>query len=167
MDSDSNPVNAGIANTNKLANMGKVWHDDEVLQLLQNIKKKKTLGEIAEIHQRTTLAISKRLEVIAADYNSEGRPLEQIQKFTGLTEAEIRDAIERRRIATEMRERRKEDRKTAKVHKTTNKYTQNPITAFVEKQPTLADVMGALKDIQSKLSVIIKRGDFEDIYPHG
>ena len=86
------------------ANMGKTWSDDEVLQLLQNIRKKKSFEEIAVEHQRSVGGIKGRLRQLAADYHNEGRPIEQIEKFTGLTAEEINDTIERRRIGEANRE---------------------------------------------------------------
>jgi hypothetical protein len=66
------------------ANMGKPWLDDEILQLLQNIRKKKPIKEIAEQHQRTVGSITSRLRGLAADYHAEGRPIEDIMRFSGM-----------------------------------------------------------------------------------
>jgi hypothetical protein len=157
MDFESTATSPSVNNTRLLANMGKVWHDDEVLQLLQNIKKKKTIHEIAEIHQRTTVAISSRLARLAADYHDEGRPLEQIQKFTGLTQAEISDSIKRRRVGAIIREKRQKDREASKALDTTNSYKQKQITSFVDQQPTMRELMAVLKDVQAKLNTILER----------
>jgi hypothetical protein len=45
----------------KPVRMGKAWDDDEILQLLTSIRKKKTIDEISEIHQRTPGGIVSRL----------------------------------------------------------------------------------------------------------
>jgi hypothetical protein len=127
------------------ANMGKPWLDDEILQLLQEIRKKKTIEEIAEQHQRTIGGINSRLKELAADYHNEGRAIEDIQKFTGLTAEQVKDAIERRRVGEIGKKRREENRATGKP------YTQ------AEVQPSMKDIMIVLKDVQRKLAMILEK----------
>ena len=140
------------------ANMGKAWHDDEVLQLLQQIKQKKTIEEIAEQHQRTVGGIKSRLRGLAADYHDEGRPIEQIVKFTGLTAEEITEVVERRRVGQLLRARRAEEKAAAKQSESgTKSYTQSRITSFTEAEPTMKDIMTVLKDVQQKLTMILEK----------
>lgn len=63
-------------------------------------------------------------------------------KFTGLTKFEVDNAVEDRRISEENREYR-ERKKAAKLR------------AFTESEPTMKDLMLILKDIQTKLTLLI------------
>ena len=140
------------------ANMGKAWLDEEVIQLLQEIKRKKSIQEIAEQHQRTVGGITSRLKQLAADYHEEGRCMEDIEKFTGLTQEQITETIQRRKVGKLIRERRAEEKSIAKNGESTSKQnTQTRITSFtVEKEPTMKDLMKLLNDINTKLAIIIK-----------
>ena len=76
------------------ARMGKPWTDEEVVQLLASIKKKKSIEDIAAEHQRTVGGINAQRKRLAIDYYfNDDRTIEQIGKFTGLTEEQIKDAI--------------------------------------------------------------------------
>ena len=100
---------------------GKAWYDDEISQLLQEIRAKKSIEEIATIHQRTSGGIIARLREIAADYYyNDERPLEQICAFTGLSEEVVMDAIERRGY----RNRMKEEKEKCKEERRGNKQTK-------------------------------------------
>jgi hypothetical protein len=136
------------------ANMGKAWSDDQILQLLQGVRKKKSMEEIAEEHKRTVGGIKSRLRQLATEYHTEGRSMEQIVKFTGLTAEEITDAVERRRLGQLLRERRVKEKAAAKEPQS---YRQSRITSFTEAEPTMKDLMGILKDIQQKLTTILER----------
>ncbi len=84
-------------NPEKFANLGKAWADEEVVQLLTEIQKNLTHAEIAEIHKRTTGSILSRLKSIAADYHfNDNRPIEQIMKYTGLSQRGVQEAIVKR-----------------------------------------------------------------------
>jgi len=136
------------------ANMGKAWLDDELLQLLQNVRKKKTHQEIAAEHQRTVGGITSRLREIAADYHNEGRSIETIMKFTGLAEESIKDAIQRRKNGEKMSERKKQERTVQSISKP---YVQQKITSFTQAEPTMKELMVILKDIQMKLDFLLDR----------
>jgi hypothetical protein len=84
-------------NPEKFANLGKPWADEEVVQLLTEIQKNLTHAEIAEIHKRTTGSILARLKSIAADYHyNDNQPIEQIMKYTGLSQRGVQKAIAKR-----------------------------------------------------------------------
>ena len=100
------------------ANMGKAWSDDETLQLLQSVKKKKAHQEIATEHERTLGGITSRLRHLAGEYHKEGRSIEAIMKFTGLTEGIIKEAIKSREVREIMNEKRKERRDAANKQET-------------------------------------------------
>jgi hypothetical protein len=75
------------------AQAGKKWTDDETGKLLISIQKKLSIGEIATKHQRTHGAISAMLRQLAVRYIADGYDMALAQRFTGLSETVIRDAI--------------------------------------------------------------------------
>lgn len=86
---------------------GLSWGSDEIQKLLQSIKRKETIEHIAAMHQRTVGGIKARLRELAAQYHfNDGRPIEEIMKFTGLSTDEILDTIQRRKIYNENKENR-------------------------------------------------------------
>jgi hypothetical protein len=71
----------------------KRWTEEEMVKLLTLVRKKKTIQEMADAHQRTKTSIKTKLRSIAADYYFSGRTVEEISKWTGLTAAEINTAV--------------------------------------------------------------------------
>ena len=69
------------------------WTEEEMVKLLSLVRKKKTLQEMADAHQRTKTSIKTKLRCIAADYYFSGRTVEEISKWTGLTVAEVNTAV--------------------------------------------------------------------------
>jgi hypothetical protein len=124
---------------------GKTWSDDEVLQLLQNVRKKKSHEEIASDHQRTTGGIISKLKELAADYHyNDGRPIEEIQRYTGLNKEVIQEAIIKRRVTMEYKKQRACNRIEKKINATT-----------VAAEPSLADVMKELAYIKRLLHGVL------------
>lgn len=117
------------------ARMGKAWDDEEIVKLLQSIRKKKSIEDIAIEHERTIGGINSRRRELAADYwFNDKRPIEEIMKFTGLTKEQVEDVI-KRRTAT----------RTCLIE-------ESQVTS-----PDMKDVIALLKDMQSKLSIIIEK----------
>jgi hypothetical protein len=77
--------------------MGLAWQHNEEIKLLTSVREKKSIEQIAEDHKRTTSAIKCKLRAFAFDYYCENKTIEQIQKYTGLSEEEIKEAIARRK----------------------------------------------------------------------
>lgn len=146
------------------ARVGKAWSEEEVVQLLQNIRKKKGVDEIAKIHERTEGAIRSRLRELAADYHfNDNRSMEEIQKFTGLSVESINDAIQRRKNRIAMQENRQLNR----VKKETVAVPIKPIVNTVSKydfidvphtagEPTMREMMAVMLDVQRKLTTILE-----------
>ena len=125
--------------------LGQPWKEDEAMKLLVSIQKKKSIEEIAKEHDRTVGSINAYIHKLAADYHfNDKRPLEEIQTFTGLTKAQVEDAIKKREIKEAVK----------KISKTT---AHNAIIMEKEKQPTMLEVMALLKDIQSKLNTLLEK----------
>ena len=91
--------------TTQPSRIGQTWKDDEVLKLLISIQKKKTDKDIALEHGRTIGGIRSYKRKLAADYWFHGKKtMEEIQKFTGLSQSEIQDAITRRKMEESSKE---------------------------------------------------------------
>jgi ATP-dependent DNA helicase PIF1 len=85
---------------NLLSNKGKAWSDEEVMGLLKSIRAKKSIESIALEHRRTEGSIRSRLRQIAADYYfNNNMSIEDIKKYTGLSEISINDIITRRQVS--------------------------------------------------------------------
>ena len=126
------------------ARMGLLWKGEEVVKLLTAIRNKKTISEIATEHERTEGSIISKLKGLAGDYYfNDKRPIEEIQKFTGLSEEVILDAIKRRELYEQQKEL-----KTKSVVKQTKKEE-------VKKNEN-AEIMAMLKDINKKLDLLLQ-----------
>ena len=131
----------------KLANLGKPWKDEEVVKLLSEIQKKMAHADIAEAHQRSVGSITSRLKSLAADYYfNDNRPLKEIEKYTGLSDEEIADAISKRQYQMDMAEQKK------KAKFTNTRPTHSPIVtapiAVPDYHETLKELLVVAKDIQ-------------------
>ena len=86
---------------------GQPWIDDEIQNLLQAVRKKESIEQIAQKHERTPGAIRSRLRELAADYYfNDNRPIDEIMKFTGLDAETISDAISKRQYAMDLKEKK-------------------------------------------------------------
>jgi hypothetical protein len=128
------------------AKMGKPWAEEEVVQLLASIKKQKTIEDIAIEQQRTVGGINAQLKRMAAEYYmNDGRTIEEIGKFTGLTSQQINDAI-----------KKYSEPKVAKNLVVINEPPPVKNTIVIEsKEPD--EVIAILKDIRDKLDLIMKK----------
>ena len=126
---------------------GQPWKDDEVIKLLSSIQKKKSIEDIATEHERTVSSIQSYIRKLAVDYyNNDKRPIEEIQKFTGLTKEQIADAIQKHEI-----------RKYISEQKASTKSKVVKKTKTEEKADTTVEIVSLLKDIQEKLNILVER----------
>lgn len=110
---------------------GLPWGDDEIALLLKEIRRKLPIEKIAELHSRTEAGILGRLKQLAVEYYyGDGRPIEEIQKFTGLSYDVITEEV-------------------SKWEPVESKIT-------LKKSVTLNDVYSLLKDIQHKVDILMK-----------
>ena len=80
----------GLDSSKYPARMGKGWDQEEIVKLLDSIRNKKSIEEIATEHERTVGGINSRRRGIATDYYfNNNLSIDKIQKFTGLTGEEI------------------------------------------------------------------------------
>jgi hypothetical protein len=114
--------------------MGQPWEEDEVVKLLASIQQNKSIEDIASDHERTIGGINAYRKKLAVEYyTNDQRPIKQIQKFTGLSQLEIEDAINRHEIR------------------------EGKVKAKEQKLPNMSDMMIIIKDIQRKLDMLIER----------
>jgi len=121
--------------------MGQPWNHDEIVKLLRSIQKKKPVEQIAEEHQRTVGGIQSRIHTLAVDYHfNDKRPMEEIQRFTGLTKEQIEYSIRKRTATDSMKKKPVEN-----------------VKAEPKAEPTTTELLILLKDIQEKLNMLLAR----------
>ena len=131
--------------------MGEVWKEDEVIKLLASIKKKKSIIDIAKEHNRTIGGIRSYIRKLAADYHfNDKRPIEEIQRFTGLTKEQIEDAIKKREIKNSIKQS-KESCKNNNLFVVEEKKITN------DAAPSILEVVILLKDIKEKLNILLEK----------
>lgn len=131
--------------------LGQPWKDDEVVKLLTSIQKKKSIEDIATEHERTVGGIRSYITKLAADYHfNDKRPIEEIQKFTGLNKEEIEDAIKRRECNNSIKKSVSEMKKKTKPTISTKESAK-------DDEPTMKEVVSLLKDIQGKLNTLLEK----------
>lgn len=136
-------------NPERFANLGKSWKEEEIVQLLSNVQKRLTHGEIAENHGRTVGSITSKLKGIAADYYfNDERPIDEIKKYTGLSVEDISDAISKRQYEMD----NKKPSKKAQVKASPSPIVAEPVeTKGATKDDfyhTIKELLTVAKDIQ-------------------
>lgn len=140
--------------------LGQPWKNDEIVKLLTSIQKNKSVEEIAKDHDRTVGDIQSYLRKLAADYHfNDNRPMEEIQKFTGLTKEEIEDSIKKRKqkedkVAEKAAEKSLDKKANTEAKKNKVVSTKKETT---EERPTMSEVVSLLRDIQCKLDTLIEK----------
>ena len=129
------------------AKLGAAWKEEDIKQLLEDIKNKLSHEEIANKHERTIGGIRSRIRELAADYyfNNE-LSVDKIQKYTGISLEEIADSISKRQW-------RMDNRKTPSVKKDVvviPTSTSAPIISTDSSE--LKEMLVVLKDIQNMMN---------------
>lgn len=134
------------------ARHGNPWFPEEIQQLLQEVRKKETISEIASKHERTPGGIRSKLRQLAADYYfNDNRPLDEIMKFTGLDKETIADAISKRQYEMDMKEKKAAEVKMMK-----------PITEFMAPKPAeqkreyMNEILCEIRDMMKEMLVLLK-----------
>ena len=92
-----------------ITNMGKPWKQEEIDQLLQEVKEKKSVVDIAALHKRTQGGIISRLRETAAILHlNENKTIPECIEITGLDKLDIIDAISRREYNIMMKAKKAE-----------------------------------------------------------
>jgi len=89
--------------------MGKTWKDEEVKDLLNSIKSKKSIEMIASIHQRTEGGIIGKLKDVAVDYYIyHNKQVDEIEIYTGLSKEVILEAIQKKQHRNSLMKKERE-----------------------------------------------------------
>jgi hypothetical protein len=131
---------------------GKAWSDEEVQQLLQEVRKKETHSQMASTHQRTIGGIRGRLKQLAADYYfNDNRPIQDIMKFTGLDAESIADAISKKQYELDMKEKKTKEASLAQ---------QKTIPQMMSAEPKkiyMGEVLVEIRDLMKEMLEIMKK----------
>lgn len=149
----ANKIIYGLDASKYPARLGQPWRDTEALKLLTSIQKKKSIETIAMEHERTVGGIRAQINRMAVDYHfNDQRPMEEIQKYTGLTKEAIEDAIRRQEVRNSIAEQKKQSNKKVSSNNTTFASSDNK-----KDEPTMKEMFSMLKDIQQKLTILLER----------
>ena len=146
----------GLDSSKYPARMGKGWDQEEIVKLLDSIRNKKSIEEIATEHERTVGGINSRRRGIATDYYfNNNLSIDKIQKFTGLTGEEIEDAIKR------YRNRKKVVEEINTMPNQLEEFTKpkSKASEIAELKSEILDMKTNIKEILSLMTVI---HDFEN-----
>jgi ATP-dependent exoDNAse (exonuclease V) alpha subunit len=76
-------------------NVGKKWSEDEINNLLVEIKKNLSLDDIAKIHKRTSSSVRSRLFTIAISLIHKNMDIDEVSRIVNLSSKSIQDYIEK------------------------------------------------------------------------
>ena len=132
-----------LPKSNYPARMGKAWDDHETLNLLKKIRENKTVDIIAKEHERTVGGITSKLRVLAYEFYEEGKTIDQIKKYTGLSTEQIADSISKREYAKSIKERKQNLK---------NKLKEDPL----DKKMNQEELLQAVREIRDKCNKILE-----------
>jgi DNA relaxase NicK len=107
------------------------------------IRENKTVDTIAKEHERTIGGITSRLRVLAYEFYEEGKTIDQIKKYTGLSTEQIADSISKREYAKSIKERKQNLK---------NKLKEDPI----DKKMNQEELLQAVREIRDKCNKILE-----------
>ena len=154
-----------------LTNMGKPWKQEELDQLFQEIKEKKSIVDIAALHKRTSGGIRSRLWAIAAELHlDQKKTIQECIQVTGLCMTDVIDAIDKReyndrikKISAEAKAKAKDQALSKHVDITTER---NIISKHVDPLHELRlEVNELKKDVKEILRLMNALYDFEASQP--
>lgn len=141
-------------------NMGCMWKDAELLQLLKEVKDKVSYKDMAKAHKRTVGGITSRLRQLAYDYYTEEKSIDEIIVITGLSKEDVLDAIiKRENIDNKRAEKRVEKEiKLEKVLLTPTNLVKSPKSELSELQ----EILKTLKSLEARVTEYIKERSIFD-----
>jgi cobalamin biosynthesis Mg chelatase CobN len=149
------PIPAGMEN------MGKAWKDEELIQLLKEVKSQMPHEEIAKAHKRTVGGIVSRLRSLASDYYlNDSKTINEIMVITGLPKDDIIDAINRR----EYRDELKAEKTKNKVKKTVSEeeILSKTLKPKQKESSELQEILILLKSIEARVCKYIQEKSIFD-----
>ena len=132
-----------LPKSNYPARMGKAWDDHETLNLLKKIRENKTVDTIAKEHERTVGGITSRLRVLAYEFYEEGKTIDQIKKYTGLSTEQIANDISKREYKKALKEKKQEVK---------NKLKEDPL----DKKMNQEELLQTVREIRDKCNKILE-----------
>jgi hypothetical protein len=138
--------------------IGSKWTDEEVIQLLKELKENKSNEEIAKDHSRTLGGITSRIKQIATDYYyNNDMEIDEIMKYTRLSRLEVIEAINKREKYNTYKKEQQEQRVKEKIQekKQTPKII-NDSECFTEKSE-LKEILILLKEINTNLKILVDK----------
>jgi hypothetical protein len=142
--------------------MGKAWKDEEVIQLLKEVKSQMPHEEIAKAHKRSVGGIVSRLRSLASDYYlNDSKSINEIMVITGLPKDDIIDAINRR----EYRDELKAEKTKNKVKKTVSEeeILSKTLKPTPKKESSeLQEILILLKSIETRVEKYVKEKSIFD-----
>ena len=157
----------GRAAPEGLTNMGKPWSQEELNQLLQEIKEKKSIIDIATLHKRTQGGINSRLRETAAILHlNDNKTIVECIEITGLDKSDVIDAISRREYNIMMKakkaEAKEKDKEQALSKHVDITSERNIISKHVDPLHELRlEVNELKKDVKEILRLMNALYDFE------
>ena len=134
--------------------MGEKWGSDEITKLLSSIENKTSIEDIAKEHRRTVGGINTRRRCLAVDYwFNEKKSKDEIMRITGLTLADIDDAIKRKESALRLKKIIEENKN--EIPNTTESLQSKEIAELKE------EVLSLKKDVKEMLRLMNALYDFE------
>ena len=158
----------GLDNAQKPQVVRKRWTNEEEIQLLTLLRKKRPVDEIAALHGRTVTAINLKRQSLAAEYHfNEGRTNQDIQKLVGLTAVEVEKAIVKHAVAIPpvAQEKQKQPLPLLPPLPPSPPDQQNYVAVAQEKQeqeqeqeqqePTMKEMMALLLNMQKTVKTLV------------
>ena len=132
---------------------GQPWSDDEIQNLLQAVRKKESIEQIAQKHERTPGGIRSRLRELAADYYfNDNRPIDEIMKYTGLDSGTISDAISKRQYAMDLKEKKEKINPSNPMIQTTLL-----LSSSEARQEGSIALLKEIRDMMKEILVVMKK----------
>lgn len=116
----------------KPLNHGKKWNEEELKQLLKELKKNKNIKDIAQIHGRTEGGIISRCKEVAYDMYSKKKNIDEIVKITKLDENTINEVIKQKNLMLE-KKKKKQDKGDFEIIIKKNRDEINQLKDYVSK----------------------------------
>jgi len=141
-----------------MENMGKAWKDDELLQLLKEVKDQIPRLDIAKAHKRTVGGIVSRLRSLAADYYlNDSKPINDIMIITGLPKDDIIDAINKKEYRDELKAKKTKENKVSEEDILSKTLKPKP-----NESSELQEILVLLKSIEKRVEKYIQEKSIFD-----